>query len=65
VIRTETPEAIDLVENNGQIKRLDPNAVELRKPTNQSLMPTGLSETIGPEKIPDLLAYLIRASQRN
>ncbi len=59
LLRNETADFVELVENNGQTSRIEVDAIAERKLSQRSLMPSGLQDSIGEEGLIDLLAFLL------
>jgi putative heme-binding domain-containing protein len=65
LIRSETPDSIEIVDNAGKVSRIDATDVDSRRAGGRSLMPDGHHETLGVTGIIDLLTFLQEnASQR-
>ena len=59
LLRNETPDFVELIENSGQVARIDIDSISDRKQSQLSLMPSGLQDSIGEKGLIDLVGYLI------
>ena len=57
-IRSETQDAMELVDSNGNTIRIQASDIVSRTKSATSLMPTGLSSGMTTQQLVDLVAYL-------
>ena len=57
-LKTDTPEAIELMDSAGVTARLDPKDILERTESTASLMPTGLSSALTAQELADVVAFL-------
>jgi putative heme-binding domain-containing protein len=58
LLRNESADFVELVENNGKTVRISVDSISERKLSPRSLMPSGLQEALGEEGLIDLLSFL-------
>lgn len=58
IIKSDTPEALELEDAEAKRVRIPREEIEERKRSDVSLMPTGLAEGLSPQDFADLIAYL-------
>jgi putative heme-binding domain-containing protein len=58
IVRTETPDAIEIDDADAKRVRIVQDQVEDRKRSAVSLMPSGLAQGVSPQDFADLIAYL-------
>ena len=57
-IQAETPEAIDLMESNGEVRKIPTANILERYTSKTSLMPTGLAAGMTAQELSDVVAFL-------
>jgi putative heme-binding domain-containing protein len=57
-IRSETAEAVELMDSNGNAVRINPASIIDRTPSDASLMPNGLTAALTAQELADIVAYL-------
>ena len=62
---SESAEAVQVRQNDGILKEIRIDDIEIRKKQEQSMMPNGLANNLTPEQLADLLAYLESLSSDN
>ncbi len=63
VLRTDGDELV-LADTNGQLVKFRRAQVEKMRPATLSIMPEGLAKALGPEKLRDLLTFLLQEGPR-
>lgn len=58
LVRSETPEALTLVDSEGACRELRTSEIDLRKVSDVSLMPENLQAALSHEEFADLIAFL-------
>jgi putative membrane-bound dehydrogenase-like protein len=58
VVRSETGEAVEIVDAEGKVTVLDSGTVEENVPSTLSIMPNGLSDGLSVDDFVDIIAYL-------
>ena len=56
----EVDGTLRLADNTGKIHRLHPRQIEVKQPSEQSIMPAGLAQQLTAQEWRDLLAFLLR-----
>jgi putative heme-binding domain-containing protein len=58
IIKTETPEFVEIQDANAKLARIPKADIEDRKRSDVSIMPSGLAQGISPRDFADLIGYL-------
>lgn len=58
LVQSETDAEVQLIDSQGKPQRLAKEDIEVRKPTERSLMPSNVGELLTDQQIADLLAFL-------
>jgi putative heme-binding domain-containing protein len=58
IVKSETPDAIEVEDADAKRIKIAKADVDARKPSDVSLMPNGLAEGLSPSDFADLIAYL-------
>ncbi|NUM55664.1 MAG: HEAT repeat domain-containing protein [Candidatus Hydrogenedentes bacterium] len=58
-IKSDTPEAVELMDSAGNTIRLDPKDITERSESSASLMPNGLTAALTAQELADVVAYLL------
>ncbi|HEV3165065.1 MAG TPA: HEAT repeat domain-containing protein [Isosphaeraceae bacterium] len=58
IVKSDTPEALELDDADAKRVRIPKDMIEERKPSNISIMPNGLAEGLSAQDFADLMAYL-------
>ncbi len=64
LMRHKTETQWTLADQQGKEFVVDPEMIEASRATSTSLMPTGLAETIGDEKLRDIIAFLLQQTAK-
>lgn len=56
----EVDGTLRMADQNGRVHRVHPRDIEQKKPSEQSIMPAGLAETLTPQELRDLAAFLLK-----
>lgn len=58
IVKNETKEAIEILDDNAKLIRIHADQIEERKRSDVSLMPNGLAQGISPQDFADLIGFL-------
>ncbi len=58
IVKTDSQDVVELIDVEGRVISIPIDEIDERRPSNLSLMPSGLKDGLTPESFADVIAYL-------